>query len=356
MSTTTNIFGHLAVLVACRTENPPRNTASTMALFDHVRATLSPVGFVVDTVDHGDGCLHLRAQRGVCPWMVNVHTDTVPVAEGWAVDPFVLHLDGDRAVGLGACDTKGALAAFLVAAQTARGPADLLLSSDEEAGNSTVIRRFTADNDLTHKIVVVAEPTRARAVIVPMPLCSQTAVFSGTPGHASSARASTDSAVHALVRWSAAALTLAEQKRIRLNLGTVQGGTKPNMIAGSASTRFGIRTAPGEDPSAILRMLSSLSTDGRATFTENFIAPGLPAHNQDFFDSMKSARRFADQFSIPIGEPVDFFTEAALFSLAGATTFVYGAGDIAQAHTANEFVALDDLLAVHDTYLRMMSP
>jgi acetylornithine deacetylase len=71
---------------------------------------------------------------------------------------------------------------------------------------------------------------------------------------------------------------------------------------------------------------------------------------------MKGAQRFIELNKILTADPVDFFTEAALFSLAGAVTFVYGAGDIAQAHTADEFVPVDDLLAVHDTYLRMMSP
>ena len=43
---------------------------------------------------------------------------------------------------------------------------------------------------------------------------------------------------------------------------------------------------------------------------------------------------------------VDFWTEASLFSQAGLTAFVFGPGDIAQAHTADEWVALDQL----DTY------
>jgi len=40
---------------------------------------------------------------------------------------------------------------------------------------------------------------------------------------------------------------------------------------------------------------------------------------------------------------VDFWTEASLFSAAGMTAIVYGPGDIAQAHTADEWVALEQL-------------
>ncbi|HEX8778320.1 MAG TPA: M20/M25/M40 family metallo-hydrolase, partial [Rhodanobacter sp.] len=43
------------------------------------------------------------------------------------------------------------------------------------------------------------------------------------------------------------------------------------------------------------------------------------------------------------------WTEAALFSAAGYTAFVYGPGDIAQAHTADEWVALDQLQRYAET-------
>jgi acetylornithine deacetylase len=42
---------------------------------------------------------------------------------------------------------------------------------------------------------------------------------------------------------------------------------------------------------------------------------------------------------------VAYGTEAGLFSLAGVPSIVCGPGDIQQAHKANEFVALDQLVA-----------
>ena len=56
-----------------------------------------------------------------------------------------------------------------------------------------------------------------------------------------------------------------------------------------------------------------------------------------------AARDLADELGIPVGNAVDFWTEAALFSMAGYTSFVYGPGDIAQAHSADEWVALEQL-------------
>ena len=53
--------------------------------------------------------------------------------------------------------------------------------------------------------------------------------------------------------------------------------------------------------------------------------------------------RSARSSGLPIGNAVDFWTEASLFSAGGYTAFVYGPGDIAQAHTADEFVTLEQL-------------
>ena len=47
-------------------------------------------------------------------------------------------------------------------------------------------------------------------------------------------------------------------------------------------------------------------------------------------------------------------TPAALFSEAGATALVYGPGDIAQAHTAGEWVALAELAEAATTYRRLL--
>ena len=67
-----------------------------------------------------------------------------------------------------------------------------------------------------------------------------------------------------------------------------------------------------------------------------------------------AARDLADELGLPIGNAVDFWTEASLFSAAGLTAFVYGPGDIAQAHTADEWVALEQLATAATTYTRLL--
>ena len=59
--------------------------------------------------------------------------------------------------------------------------------------------------------------------------------------------------------------------------------------------------------------------------------------------------------NISIGPAVSFWTEASLFSEAGLTALVFGPGNIAQAHTANEWVELAQLQKVEQQYIEILN-
>jgi acetylornithine deacetylase len=365
MTTTTRdrLLRHLEALVACDTRNPPRGGQGIDGLFAHVRAAL-PEGFDVVERDLGDGCRWLHARRvvdGADPRevpLVNVHIDTVPKDEGWTRDPFtlaVVDVDGEeRAVGLGACDIKGAVAAFLVAAEETTGPAELLLTSDEEAGSSRCVKAFVAEHDVKGRLLLVAEPTQGRAVVAHRGIGTAVLSFNGVAGHASQKRAIVDSAVAEAVRFCAAALALADadDNTIRLNLGRIEGGTKANMIASSCLLRFGVRPPPEHTPEVVLDRLQALLPSSRATFERGFLAPALPAPwgGRSVAEAKDRSRARAAALGLAPGDDVDFFTEAAFFSAAGADAVVFGPGDIAQAHTADEWVRVDELVGVCSAY------
>ena len=72
------------------------------------------------------GAVSLLAVRGNSKRVFNVHLDTVPSSPAWTADPFKLRVTEDRAIGLGACDIKGAAAALIAAAQATQGDAAFL--------------------------------------------------------------------------------------------------------------------------------------------------------------------------------------------------------------------------------------
>jgi acetylornithine deacetylase len=311
-----------------------------------VAGVIEPAGFAIERRDLGEGCMWLHARRGVSRALVNVHVDTVPAAEGWEGDPLTLVVEGDRATALGACDTKGALAAWLAAAAATSGPGELLLTSDEEAGTSRCVRTFLAEHDVSGREVIVAEPTSCRAVLAHRGLGTCAGTFRGVAGHASHERALEDSAVHEALRWAAAALAMAEIDDMRFNLGRIEGGTKANMIAETASLRFGVR--PRANVVQTIERLCTLARDpARVTWEHGYLAPALAASD--------AARALAERLALDVAEPVDFFTEAALFAEAGATALVAGAGDIAHAHRPGEHVPLADLARLEQLYARLLS-
>ncbi|WP_434427715.1 M20/M25/M40 family metallo-hydrolase [Nannocystis pusilla] len=394
---------HLGRLVAFDTRNPPRAIAGDAGLFAYLRDMLQRSGLACDTVDLGDGCVYLLAVRGAPQVLFNVHVDTVPADPGWTADPHVLRVADGRAIGLGACDIKGAAACLLSVLETTTGPAAVLFSSDEEAGSSRCIREFLARSDLsprtsdlssgpadapftdlstrtsdlsprtsaprhpTFRSVVVGEPTRCRAVLEHRGIGTATAAFSGTGGHASAARALRDSAVHEAVRWASLALARAGESEaagsagplrgLRLNLGAVEGGLKANMIASAAAVRFGVRPPPELPPAAALAELFALAPDPeRVRFTPGFLAPPLPAGGPGrLAEARAAAAALAERLGLPPGDPVDFWTEAALFSAAGCNVLVYGPGSIEQAHTAGEYVPLADLVEAATRYRAILS-
>jgi acetylornithine deacetylase len=352
---------HLSALVAFDTRNPPR-AIGTDGLFAYLRDQLA--GFACETIDHGAGAVSLHAVRGTPKRVFNVHLDTVPDSPHWSASPFELRVDGERAVGLGACDIKGAAAALLTAAAASDGDAAFLFTSDEDANDARCIAAFLA-REHAYENVIVAEPTRGEAVLAHRGISSVLVRFAGRAGHASGANAASDSAVHQAVRWSARALDHAAAQAharfggltgLRFNIGRVEGGIKANVIAPSAEIRFGFRPLPSMDTDALLATFRGFAEPEAAEFTETFRGPSLPAGDiADAENKRLAARDVADALGLPIGNAVDFWTEASLFSQAGYTTFVYGPGDIAQAHTADEFVALSQLADYTDTVTRLVA-
>ncbi|MBS0557303.1 MAG: acetylornithine deacetylase [Proteobacteria bacterium] len=352
---------HLRALVACDTRNPPR-AIDTGGIFDYLRANLP--GFDCTLTDHGAGAVSLFAVRGRPRILFNVHLDTVPDSPAWSASPFELRVTQDRAIGLGACDIKGAAAALLAAAQASAGDAAFLFTTDEEANDARCIAAFLARQE-PFDAVIVAEPTRGEAVLAHRGISSVLMRFSGRAGHASAGQAPGDSAVHQALRWGARALDHADSladacfgglRGLRLNIGRIEGGIKANVIAPSAELRFGLRPLPSMDTDELLATLRGLAAVEPAQFTETFRGPSLPAGDVTHAEARRlAARDAADALDIPIGDAVDFWTEASLFSQAGYTAFVYGPGDIAQAHAADEWVALEQLQTYAQTIQRILT-
>ncbi len=120
--------------------------------------------------------------------------------------------------------------------------------------------------------------------------------------------------------------------------------------------RFGFRPLPSMDTDVLLDVFRGFAEPAAAEFVETFRGLSLPAGDIAEAESRRlAARDLADALGLPIGNAVDFWTEASLFSEAGYDAFVFGPGDIAQAHTADEWVALAELDRYTQTITRLIA-
>jgi acetylornithine deacetylase len=351
------ILEHLAPLIACDSQNPPRRIDAGAPMFRYAADVLEGAGCRVDVEDFGDGHVNFLAVRGKPKVLFNCHLDTVPVGEGWTRPALELTVEDDRVFGRGVCDIKGAAAALLSVAEQGDAPFAVLFSSDEEGAGSCCIRQFLdAPQCRDFAQVVVCEPTQCQAILAHRGFLSVKGHFSGVMGHSSEGRALFDNANHRMARWTASALDYCEQEAEAgrptcFNLGLVEGGTKSNVIAGDARIHYSARLGPGQSNEVLFEALRGLAgADAHARWDIPFAGPPLPAAGQ----SDDRSQEFCRRHQLETGAPVGFWTEASLFSAAGLPALVLGPGDIAQAHAVDEWVQLDQLKRAAGLYQRVM--
>lgn len=358
----------LTKLVGFDTQNPPRDIYTEGGIVSYIQSQLVDHGFEFKIYDAADGCIGLLATRGETSRLFNFHIDTVPIAPNWTRDPHNLTVEGDRAYGLGACDIKGASACMIAVAQQTTAPLALLFSTDEEHGSSLAVKTFLEQNQ-DYQEVIVSEPTLAQAVLAHRGIQSGRIDFAGVSGHGSAARAITDNAIHKAATWLSATLDWIKQNdasfqnltAVPFNSGKIEGGIKANMIAAECGMNFGFRPLPGMDSGKMLETMYQIATEKVGISEDDvelqalFFGPTLPAANQDFDTAYQAGKKLAESCQLTVGPAVDFWTEASLFSQACMTALVYGPGDIAQAHTPDEWVALEQLQTVADKYLEILS-
>ena len=340
---------HLQALVSFNTSNPPKKIQSS-GLLNYLNSLsyLNP-----QVTDLGDGSFNILLIKGDPKYIFNVHLDTVPPGEGWSTDPHTLSITDEKAIGLGACDIKGAAACLLTLIELGLDDYAVLFSTDEEAGQSTCIKEFIKTKP-NFKGVIVSEPTNNLGVTCHRGIYTGTQEFYGIAGHSSDQRAMEDNAIHKLTNWCHHALNAARSfdheaigplKGLAFNLGLIAGGIKPNIIADSASIKFGFRPLPGQNIDLILSSLQTESNLNESSFTPGFIAPALPANGD-----LKNSELMLQDLNLQPSEPVNFWTEASLFSEAGLPAIVFGPGDISNAHQPNEYVELRQLFQALDIY------
>jgi acetylornithine deacetylase len=126
-----------------------------------------------------------------------------------------------------------------------------------------------------------------------------------------------------------------------VNIGFIHGGTAFNIVPASCAAGVDRRTLPGESESSVRREINQLLRRHglRATISTDK-APCLPLETDFNLPLVQHFLRTARQKK-PIG--VHYFCDASILAHAGIPSIVFGPGDIAQAHTADEWISQKSL-------------
>lgn len=295
------------------------------------------------------------------------HTDVVPVdGQEWDTDPFTLVARDDRLFGRGACDMKAFLACALASVAEFKKlelsvPIHLAFSYDEEVGCTGVLPmvRRLGDDLVQPRAVIVGEPTEMMVVDAHKGPCRWRVDLKGRAVHSSLADRGVNTITYAgrLIaeldvmeqEFKALADSRFDPPYTTLQVTQIEAGAASNIVPEDCWFGFEIRGLPGADADAVERRVREhaawLETEMREVAPEAEIAVRRTGHVPPFQasdngEALSLALRLAganETFAVA------YATEASHFEAAGMPTIVCGPGNIAQAHTPNEWIAVSEI-------------
>ncbi|MBL9139488.1 MAG: M20 family metallopeptidase [Verrucomicrobiales bacterium] len=284
------------------------------------------------------------------------HFDTVGSLDG-SEEIFRPKVEAGRVWGRGACDTKGCVSAMLTAlfevVRSGARPreteivfAGLVDEESHQHGSRALVKSgFQAD------LGIVGEPTRLEVVTAHKGDIWARLEVRGKAAHG----ACPDRGVNA-VRAMAAIVEALEGPyakaiarrhhpllgRPTINVGLIRGGFQPNIVPDHCAIEVDRRTLPGETGPGVKReMVQFLRRRGlKVSFAD---VKGVPEPALETDPNLPRVREFMASVGRKQARGVHYFCDAAILATGGIPCVVFGPGDIAQAHTAREWISIRSL-------------
>lgn len=312
--------------------------------------------------------------------LLDAHQDTVPV-DGMTIPPFdPVEKDG-RIYGRGSCDVKGGLAAMLaafvrLAEERPPGMPNVVLSltCDEEAtslGINHMVRSWS-DSARAYELcpkkpdmAIVAEPTLLDIVVAHRGAMRWQIRTTGRACHSSRPA----DGINAIYRMAKVLGHLEEYAAwlpgsrpvhrlcgpATLSVGLISGGSSVNVVPDGCVIDIDRRVLPGEDGmmarQEVIDYLAS-RLDFELIHEDPYCLSTALADdiNGQLASSLKPV---IEQVAGPcqiVGVP--YGTHASRIAAAGVPSVVFGPGDIAQAHTKDEFIEMAQLQLATEIYFQ----
>ncbi len=310
------------------------------------------------------------------------HTDVVPIdGQQWDSDPFTATIVADKLYGRGACDMKGFIAVVLALVPQFKKlqlqkPLHFAFSYDEEVGCTGVVGLIKGmqASGIKPTACIVGEPTEMQPVVAHKGINAYQCSVHGRATHSSLVTQGCN-AIDYAAQFILQIRSLCERSKIHgpfdqyfdvpfttFSTNVIKGGNAINTIPSYCEFAFEFRNLPSMNPQLIREELQQYIkneilpgmrrelADADIKIQSIAEAPGLEASEDAAIT--KLVREVTGDQSI---KKVAYATEAGLFQQSGVPTIVWGPGSIEQAHRANEFIALEQLVKCEKFLLELVA-
>lgn len=302
--------------------------------------------------------------------LLDSHMDTVSL-DLMGAEGLLPRVDGDTLTGRGSCDTKSSLAAMLIAlTRLARQPKGLgcnvllLASVDEEylmrGAEAFALSGIHVDGS------IVGEPTKLDVVVAHKGFVRWRMHTVGRAAHSSNPEVG-DNAVYQMASLISMLRPAVEERlaakthplvgKATWSVGTIRGGSAVNIVPERCTVEIDRRLLPRETGAEALGEFDALVADICRKHPEIKVERDEPFGDVLGLDTptdtpvvqaLATACRDVRGWSKTVG--VAYGTNASKFVLGEIPSIVFGPGDVRQAHTADEFVSIDEVVAAARIY------
>lgn len=277
------------------------------------------------------------------------HSDTVNYINGWSTNPFDVTVKDDNIYGLGVCDMKGGIAAFLQALaeinlNTLKRGIKVYITYDEEIAFSG-IKDILKNHEQFPEYIIVGEPTDnqiitgCKGLLAARIKTKGKKVHSSTPDKGESANLKMIELINELQNFYEKEIKVErndnyEVNYTTMNIGLINGGNSINSVSDKCESFIDFRIAKEEHIETIKQKINELSDKYKAdVYYEIEIQPFF--NKIDFLEDEKTA---------------NFMTEA---SWVKGKRMILGPGPVT-AHEINEHITKKSLRLLVEQYKELI--
>lgn len=385
------IIDDTCTLINARTENPPGNEIAAARVVEAFFTSLGiPYTLFEKTKDRTN--IVGRIGNGSPALLVACHLDVVPAGDGWKRNPFDAWVENGRIFGRGASDNKGQMAAMMAVARflkenesRLKGQLILIGAADEERGSNLGLDYLIKECGIRADYAIIPDVAHNMQMI---DVTEKGALFleiisHGKQSHGSRPEMGNNAA------WNL--ITLLERiKQMKfkltshplhtpptLNLGSIHGGTAPNIVPALCKAQLDIRYLPGDSGDEIMAKLISIAKEvesqnkgrpetqnisrimenlssttkevksqGQGSFEIKIISHQLPTTVPTNNPLVEIISRHTESVLgvRPKAKGMSGATVAKQLIQSGITAVGFGPGDEAEAHATNESISIRELV------------